>query len=157
MRLYIRLLRSYLFALAWSGCIIVITDSATGCRHSEQQEVRALTARVKDDGVRGRLVAWVDENVKHKTIDVRALQHGESARPGDYVLPLVFDWSLLGMRNHPGQEVRLVTAATGEPEAVFFGNSRMGVVVSLNGQFGLAESDLKRISDSVAVYSATDE
>ncbi len=138
--------------------IVVASVSLLGlisCVGSEARELDRLVTRMQDAETRRQVMSWVDENVRKKNIDVSKLDLGMSARPGDYVLPFAFDWKIIGLVPHAGQEVRLVTTANGRPVAVFFGNSRMGVLVSVGGGFGIANVDLIKVTNEVAVYNGT--
>ncbi|WP_146180139.1 hypothetical protein [Opitutus sp. ER46] len=130
--------------------IVLLTPGCLGSSSSNRDRVIHHLAQPEN---RARLVRWVDENVRNRNWDLEKLDLGMDASPGRGAINVPIEWSIAGLKAHPGQEVRLIINAKHKVSAVYFGDPRLGVVVALNGDYGVDADLLHVIDSSVAVYS----
>lgn len=107
----------------------------------------------EDESVQSYLINWVDQNVVGKDFDeIGEFRHGS---PSIFVMPEAHvNWLRLSFSPLLA-EVRLIVDLEMNPIAVYFGqDSRHGILVSPNGEFGDLDPLVVNNSRNVAVYCA---
>lgn len=144
-----------------NASVLAFVLTLTACGLSGEKYCDDLERRFSDPELQGYLIDWVDANVVGHTFSDDETSMGGGMVPGWHWLPYaVVDWDRLDFREQ--SQVRLVASSgpsAREAESIYFGErSRRGVLVRMPDSlaFGVKESELRPISDRVAIYCMQD-
>lgn len=116
-----------------------------------QRDCVKIADTAKSPRVREYLERWVDEHVRGKKLEEITMYQGGS--PSIYVMNGVrVNWLLLKFSPLMA-EVRIMTGPQKSLVAVYFGqDSRHGILVSLDTQFGVRDQDIIWREGRIAAY-----
>ncbi|WP_277509753.1 hypothetical protein [Ereboglobus sp. PH5-5] len=133
----------------------VAKSDSNGAAMDESIDTRlaeSIADHLKIATVRESLLSWIDKNIKQEKIELLPYDPTDPI-PGLAIRQkLAFNWTQLSMKGPPSDEIRLMQTAKMEWMAVYIGNARRGVVVTLNGQWPEPENPIIYQEGRIAVY-----
>lgn len=151
--------RQFLVSINLLSILAVLAVFTWGC--TQKRYCDNLVELISDEKVRQTLQRWVDDNISDDLLNSMDLKlTGRS--PGSYLVPLDFQWSILGFDNatvstvtDPGKNIYSNTSSI-----LFSERSRAGIIVKKleSEKFGIPiKSDLLKIHGRTAVVCQYDE